>query len=209
MLPEGNLAVVIADVCGKGVGAALFMTLFRSLIRSATIPDHFAREKNRPISSPSKRLLQAILLTNDYVFETHGDTSMFATVFFGILEPATGNFTYINGGNEAPVLVRKNGTLTLLDPTGPVVGAMANAEFSLKEVSIEKGDTLVAFTDGIPDCKSKEDKFFGKERLFPLLQSRDTTTARLLDKIGGQLQEFTGDSEQFDDITLLAVKRQD
>jgi len=207
MLPDGNLAIVIADVCGKGVGAALFMTLFRSLIRSATIPDHFTREKNGRVIAPAVRLLQAIFLTNDYVFETHGDTSMFATVFFGILEPTSGNFTYINGGNEPPVVVAKNGAITLLDPTGPVVGAMPKAVFSVKEISLEEGDMLVAFTDGIPDSKNKEDEFFGRERLLHLLQNRNTTPTRLLDKIGAQLHEYTGVSEQFDDMTLLLVKR--
>jgi len=207
ILPDGNLALVIADVCGKGVGAALFMTLFRSLIRAASTTDHFMREKNTKSIPSQERLQQAIYLTNDYIVETHGDTGMFATIFFGILDPIDGKLTYINAGNEPPVIVSKNGVLNALGPTGPAVGAIPKANYSVKEVALENDDLFVAFTDGIPDSKNKDDEFFGKERLLTLLQVSDISATHLLIKIGAQLKEFSGASEQFDDITLMALKR--
>lgn len=209
ILPDGNLAVVIADVCGKGVGAALFMTLFRSLIRASSTSDHFTGEKEKTTLRAAERLLRSITLTNNYIEETHGDTNMFATVFFGILDPTDGKLTYINAGNEPPLIVSKNGTLTALGPSGPVVGAIPKANFSVKEITLQNDDMFVAFTDGIPDSKNGDDQFFGKERLLALLRVSDISATDLLNKIGAQLNEFSGASEQFDDITLMAVKRID
>jgi serine phosphatase RsbU (regulator of sigma subunit) len=209
ILPDGNLAIILADICGKGVGAALFMTLFRSLLRATSTTDHFTREKNQKNLAPGKRLKQAIYFTNDYILETHGDTNMFATVFFGILEPVSGKLSYINAGNEPPLIISKNGSLKPLDPTGPVVGIIPKVTFSVKEIFLGNEDTLLAFTDGIPDNKNPKDEFFGKERLFTLLHDREITATDLVNTIGTQLMEFTGVAEQFDDITLMAIKRID
>ena len=96
MLPDGTIGLVVADVCDKGVGAALFMTLFRSLIRAAATTDGFGESAG---STAEVRLQHTIELTNNYIAETHGSTGMFATVFFGILDPRSGLLTYINGGH--------------------------------------------------------------------------------------------------------------
>ena len=206
-LPDGKLAIVVADVCGKGVGAALFMTLFRRLIRAASTTDHFMREEIVKTISPAERLLQAIHLTNDYVVETHGDTNMFATVFFGILDPADGALEYINAGNEPPLILRGDGTRAQLGPSGPVVGAIPQAKYSVKKAVLEQDDTFLAFTDGVPDCKNTEDEFFGKERLLALTETPRSTAADLLLRLGHALDEFRAGAEPFDDITVLALRR--
>lgn len=207
MLPDGNLAFVVADVCGKGVGAALFMTLFRSLIRAASTSDQFSREHDIRTFSAAQRLGHAISLTNNYVAETHEEADMFATLFYGILDPTNGQLAYINAGNEPPLVLGKNGTITQLHPTGPVVGAIPRANFSVKEFSLGKEDVFLAFTDGVPDSKNMNDEFFGKDRLLSILEKNKAGATDLLENIGAQLQEFRGTSEQFDDITLLALKR--
>ena len=105
-LPDGNIGLVIADVCDKGVGAALFMTLFRSLIRAAANLDYFEQaEKADAPHSAAERLQRAISLTNNYIAETHGDSGMFATLFFGILDPRDGKLIYVNGGHEPPLII--------------------------------------------------------------------------------------------------------
>ncbi|HMX21249.1 MAG TPA: fused response regulator/phosphatase, partial [Anaerolineales bacterium] len=127
-LPDGTLTFLVADVCGKGIGAALFMTLFRSLIHAASISDQFSVGQAQPSLSAAERLQHAVTLTNNYVAETHEASNMFATVFVGILDPATGKLTYINAGNEPPLIAGGDGKVhTTLARTGSAVGAIANA----------------------------------------------------------------------------------
>jgi sigma-B regulation protein RsbU (phosphoserine phosphatase) len=207
MLPNGNLVCVIGDVCGKGVGAALFMTLFRSLIRATSTTDCFSNSKDTQALTPAERLQHVISFTNNYIAETHGDANMFATVFIGIINLQDGMLSYINCGNESPLLLRKRCVVTTLQPTGPVVGLIPDAEFSVKEILMENNDLLLAFTDGIPDALNIDHVSFGSERLLKLLNGSDTLPAVLLENIGEQLLQFIGAADQFDDITLLAVKR--
>ena len=124
LLPDGNLVCVIGDVCGKGVGAALFMTLFRSLIRVTSTTDTFRGPANVQLLSPAERLQHAISFTNNYITETHGDAGMFATIFMGILDVQTGTLTYLNCGNEPPLLIRKGNSPVSIQPTWPVVGVI-------------------------------------------------------------------------------------
>ncbi|MBM3124463.1 MAG: response regulator [Chloroflexi bacterium] len=206
VLPDGNLAVVVADVCGKGVGAALFMTLFRSLLRAGSTTDHFTNEKRTAPLPPAERLLRAIELTNNYIEETHGATNMFATVFFGIIDPKDGQLTYVNGGNE-PALLLGGPAAIELRPTGPVVGMIPGARFSVQQVIIEHNSILLTYTDGIPDSMNREDEFFGRERLINLTREWSGSAGELIDKIRDNLESFTALAEQFDDITMMAVKR--
>lgn len=94
-----------------------------------------------------------------------------------------------------------------LQPTGPVIGIMPDAVFSTREITLEKNDLVLAYTDGIPDARNVENDFFGSERLLELLGRGVTTPAALLKDIEERLRQFIGTADQFDDITLLAVKR--
>ena len=132
---------------------------------------------------------------------------MFATVFIGILDPVSGKLSYINGGNEPPLIVGKDGKVhATLTRTGPAIGAIAQAKFTVKETTLASDDLLVAFTDGIPDTQNIDGEFFGNERLRELLMSHSSPT-QLLNEIELDLGQFIGEAEQFDDITLLAIKR--
>ena len=207
LLPDENLACVIGDVCGKGVGAALFMTLFRSLIRATSTSDVSRSGEDMKTLAPAERLGQVISFTNNYLVETHGDANMFATIFIGIFNLQRGALTYINCGNEPPLWLGRGGAVTALQPTGPVVGMIPGANFSIKEIALEKEDLLLAFTDGLPDARNSENDFFGPERLLELLSGGETTPAALLKNIEEGLRQFVGTADQFDDITLLAVKK--
>ena len=157
--------------------------------------------------APAERLRHVISFTNHYLVETHGDANMFATVFIGIFNLQKGALTYINCGNEPPLLLGRGGAVTELQPTGPVVGMMPGAKFTIKEIVLERNDLLLAFTDGIPDARNSELDFFGSERLLELLSGGETTPAALLKNIEEGLRQFVGTADQFDDITLLAVKK--
>jgi phosphoserine phosphatase RsbU/P len=206
-LPTGELLCVIGDVCGKGVGAALFMTLFRSLIRATSTSNDFLNLPGGLCCSPSERLEHAITFTNTYISETHDEAGMFATIFIGILGLEDGRLTYINCGNEPPLLIKQDGEIQALGPTGPVVGVIPGASFAVKEALLEKGEILVAFTDGVPDAMNAGGISFGRERLVPLLQLPHAGSAALIGCIEEHLRQFTGAADPFDDITLLAVHR--
>jgi serine phosphatase RsbU (regulator of sigma subunit) len=204
LLPDGNLLCTVGDVCDKGVGAALFMTLFRSLIR---VTDLVCSGEATTGLTPAERLRHVISFTNNYIAETHCEANMFATLFVGIFDISSGLLTYVNGGNEPPLILRKECEITALPPTGPVVGLFADAAFTIKETTLEKDDILLAFTDGIPDSKNLNDDFFGHQRLISLLDDRNISACALTENIKSQLYGFIGSANQFDDITLLAVKR--
>ncbi|MCC7118125.1 MAG: SpoIIE family protein phosphatase [Anaerolineales bacterium] len=200
ILPDGNLAFVVADVCDKGIGAALYMTLFRSLIR--------ATANASAALTPAQRLQHSVSLTNDYVAETHESANMFATIFIGILESQSGKLFYINGGNESALVAGKDGAVHAeLACTGPVIGAIPGASFAVEEVELAADDLLVAFTDGIPDTQNSAKEFFGKEKMFKILKSHNAKPGDFINKMEEALQAFIGSAEQFDDITLLAIKK--
>jgi serine phosphatase RsbU (regulator of sigma subunit) len=207
-LPGGNIALVIADVCDKGVGAALFMTLFRSLIRAASNLEYFENSgKSNETIPTADRLQRAMLLTNNYIAETHGDSGMFATVFFGILDPQAGNLVYINGGHEPPIILRSKGVDEILHKTGPAVGVIIDCRFNSHETHMDSGDALFAFTDGAPDSRNLNDEEFGHARLMAVTQKACESAHGLVRVTETELRNFIGAATQFDDITLLAVRR--
>ena len=210
ILPDGNLTCVIGDVCGKGVGAALYMSLFRSLIRATSKTDYFYNKPGATGLNNAQRLQHVISFTNNYVAETHGHTSMFSTVFICIINLKDDKLTYINGGNEPALLVGNNGDTTLLWPTGPIVGVIPDAEFFAKEMVMGENDLLLAYTDGITDALNTNEDAFGRERLVDLIKGELTncdTCNSLLKNIEQQLDKFIGEAVQFDDITALALRR--
>ncbi|MBE0671426.1 MAG: SpoIIE family protein phosphatase [Anaerolineales bacterium] len=207
LLPDGMLVFLVADVCGKGLGAALYMTLFRSLIRAASTSDQFSPGDEPKNYTPAERLLHAVSLTNNYVIETHDTACMFATVFIGILNPENGHLTYINCGNDPALIIGEDGKIHAeLPPTGAAVGVKVPPKFTVKELTLAEGELLLAFTDGIPDTQNINRDFYGNNRLRELLTA-NSTPAELLKRIETSLNEFIGEAEQFDDITLMAIKR--
>ncbi len=204
ILPDGSLACVIGDVCGKGVGAALFMTLFRSLIRATFLTD---LPEGQTALTPEKRLQHAISFTNHYVAETHAEANMFATMFLALFDPNSGKVTYANCGHEPPLWSHADGEAMALRPTGPAVGAIPDARFGTREICMDAGDLLLAFTDGIPDALDAEGNFFDKRRLQGLLDG-DREPAAVVEIIDRELHRFVGKAEQFDDISMIVVRRE-
>ena len=216
MLPEGRLGLVIADVCDKGVGSALYMALFRSLIRV------FSGEITlRGVSVPGSegdteqisaidlgRSLHAVPLTNDYIAQEHGHEGMFATLFFGILEPATGQMAFINGGHEPLFIINADGVKESLPAAGPVIGMMSGSKFKVQLTHLEPGDILIGYTDGVTEALSPEKALYTKKRLLSILENPASSASELIEQIKTDLFSHVKDAPQFDDITMLAVHRE-
>jgi serine phosphatase RsbU (regulator of sigma subunit) len=221
LLSNGKaIGLVIADVCGKGVGSALFMALIRSLIRvfsgqthlcdAYILDNQYGVEEIRPQREKEAidpiNALVAVALTNDYIEINHRSLSMFATLFFGVLDPETGLLSYINAGHEPLMIISPNGIKANLEPTGPALGIMADAKFKIEQVQLEPGDTLIGYTDGVTEALSPSGELFTKQRLRSLLERPATSASELLERIRTSLGNYTGNAPQSDDITLIAVQ---
>jgi serine phosphatase RsbU (regulator of sigma subunit) len=210
ILPDGNPMCVIGDVCGKGVGAALYMSLFRSLIRATSNSDLLIAPNGEMAHPNLQRLQNIITYINKYVFETHGHTSMFSTVFISILDNLEGKMSYINCGNEPAILGAKDGGMKLLWPTGPIVGVIPEAEFIACEIDMQPDDLALIYTDGITDALNSVEEAFGRDKLMSYLESERgnrSSCSHLLGGLQDQLSQHMGNAAQFDDITMLAVKK--
>ena len=204
-LLDGKVGLVIADVCDKGVGAALFMTLFRSLIRASATTDYFTGTADSSEDPVHARLRHAVTLTNNYIAETHGEKGMFATLFFGIVDPRTGKIAYINCGHEPPLIIHRNQDYSALHKTGPAVGILTDASFRIAETTLREGDLFLAFTDGVPDTENKQAQEFGRKWIADVSPEQSATA--VLHLIETELHRHMDGSDQFDDITLLALRR--
>lgn len=223
-IPGGSIGFVVADVCDKGVGAALFMALFRSLIRifsgqtsinglpltcSDALLDQMDEYENNPsVNSAHITALKSIYLTNNYIALNHGDLAMFATLFFGIIDPESGAVSYVNGGHEPIFIVGPDGGVKeRLAATGPAVGIEAKIKFDIKQSQLAPGDCLVGYTDGVVEANASDGAFFTMERLVAILEAPAPSAAELIERIAGGIQEHIGEADQFDDVTLLAIRR--
>jgi serine phosphatase RsbU (regulator of sigma subunit) len=206
-LPDGNILFLVGDVCGKGVGAALFMTLFRSLIRVTATTGFLLCENDQKNLNASDLLHQIISFTNNYVADTHADADMFATVFIGLIDVSNGQLTYINCGNEPPILIRDGNASLDLPSTGPVIGVIPGATYVVKEIVLQQNDRLIAFTDGIPDAFNEDGVSFRDSQLKQFINNGNQSPEEFVKIIELAVTNFMGKTDQFDDITLLVIKK--
>lgn len=196
LLDENRLALVMADVSGKGVPAALFMVVSRTLIRSRlmTVKNegdelaYMAEEINRSLCDNNKN-------------------GMFVTAWIGVLDITTGEVAYINAGHCRPLLRRKNGSCEYDDMLGGLVFAgMEDATYRQGSLRLRQGDTLLLYTDGVTEATSKQQQLYGEERLLrTIADTGSVTPEELLQELWKDVDEFQKDAAQFDDITMLAV----
>jgi serine phosphatase RsbU (regulator of sigma subunit) len=223
-LPGEIVGFVVADVCDKGVGAALFMALFRSLIRifsgqtaleglpltcgAEFLHDVTMLSHDLPSDPTHLQALKAVQLTNDYIALNHGDLAMFATLFFGILDPSNGVLSYISGGHEPLFIVNSHGGVKeYLSATGVSVGIQPQTKFRARQTTMQPGDILLGYTDGVLEATSAEGMFFSHARLQTILDTPSPSASNLIERIATSVQNHIGEAEQFDDITLLAIRR--
>jgi len=158
-------------------------------------------------TKPEKILQHTIRSINNYISITHEQAGMFATIFYGILDPPSGKLFYINGGHEPPVIIGPQGIKSGLDPTGPAVGLYPNLEFKIRTITLAPGDTLLIYTDGVTDARNKAGEAFTKKRLMKLMADSCPTAEELIKKIKNQINHHISDENQFDDITIMALRR--
>jgi sigma-B regulation protein RsbU (phosphoserine phosphatase) len=206
-----HLAIVIGDVCDKGVGAALFMTLFRSLIRAtclhgSLVPPAPSAAAGEVAAGLQQTLSNSIEATNRYVATTHGKSSMFASVFFALLDPGSGELFYINGGHESPILFRASGDVETLEVTGGVLGLFPWARFEVARAQLRPGDLMFAYTDGVNEAKNLQGEQFGDHRVLAAGAVPGIAAGDLLGRMLDQIGIFRGSAAQSDDITMLALR---
>ena len=193
-IDNDRIGFTIADVSGKGVPAAIFMAVARTLIRATGI---------RGVSPAECMTYSNALLSQESV------NNMFVTVFYGIYNIRTGEVTYSNAGHNPPYLMKTDGPVEELPLSKDIVaGAIDDYEFTEDTLQLEKGDTLLLFTDGVTEAIDKDEKDYGDERLRKLLgQCSKLSCQEIVDKVKADVKAFVGEAEQSDDITLLALKR--
>ena len=190
-LPDGRIALAIADASGKGVPAALLVSTLQACIR-AYLESNF-------------KLDELITRVNRVIFRTSTENK-FITFFIGILDPSSRMLQIVNAGHYPPLLAR-NGNFIRLPTTGVVLGAIESASFVCKEFALEPNDVLVMFTDGITEANSLKNGAYGDERLEKLvLENCNQSATNLRDNIYKDVRSFVKEAEQSDDITLLIVK---
>lgn len=188
-----HLALVVADVSGKGIPAALFMVISKTLIKNqAQMGD-----------SPAQ-ILQAV---NDQLCENN-EAEMFVTVWLGILEISTGKLTAVNAGHEYPIMKKDGGEYEMLDdPHGFVMGVMPGMQYQEYEIWMHKGDSIYVYSDGAPDAVNAEEEQFERERLLASLNRiPGASPSELLGQVKGDIDWFVGEAAQFDDITMLCMR---
>jgi sigma-B regulation protein RsbU (phosphoserine phosphatase) len=188
-----RMGVMIADVSGKGVPAALFMALSRIVIRVS--------------ASWFSRSSEAIAFANP-VISRDSKTGMFVTVFYGVLDNASRTLTYVNAGHNPPLLLRAgSGTAEELEATGIAIGAMDDATYRQREVALAAGDVIVLYTDGVTEAVNTRDEMFEIPRLIEVIhRTRAGAAHEMVEAIIAAVSEFSRDQPQYDDITLMVVK---
>jgi sigma-B regulation protein RsbU (phosphoserine phosphatase) len=191
---ERRLGLVIADVADKGVPAALFMVLTRSTLRASM----------DRASSP----VDGITRTNRLLC-ADASAGMFVTLFYALLDPATGEIIYVNAGHRPPYLCRADSEqLAELMPTGMALGVVAEASFEQGTAHLDHGDLLVFYTDGVPEATDAQERMFGMERLERIvLDRRRAPAAEIAAAIAQAVDDFSGSEDPFDDVAIVVAKR--
>ncbi len=191
LIDEDHLCLAIADVSGKGIPAALFMMICKTILQSCAMLGRSASE---------------ILTKANEGICSNNKTNMFFTVWIGILEISTGTLTAASAGHEYPVLKQPDGSFALYkDRHGLPVGAMDNARYKEYTLQLEPGTKMFVYTDGVPEASDSENNMLGIGRMIEALnRNPDAGPKELLDNVRQEIDRFVGGAEQFDDITMLA-----
>lgn len=196
-----SLILTIADICDKGVGAALYTALIRTLLR------HGIQQPGGDAAPETATVARIVAGANRYLAANHGRQGYFATVFCAELDLPTGRLHYVNAGHNPPLLRRTDAGIERLPTTGPAVGVVARGEFLTGRADLGPGDTLLLFTDGVTDARDRSGTFFGEQRLLAGLAQPVGSPGELLDRIEARMKHHVGAEDQYDDVTMLAVHR--
>jgi serine phosphatase RsbU (regulator of sigma subunit) len=193
-LPENRLGILIADVADKGLGSALYMALSSTLIR--TFAEQYCDDPATVLAVVNQRILH------------DARANLFVTVFYGVLDPATGLLIYANAGHTPPYFVTADRGITTLRNTGMPLGIDEESDWKQETIHIHSGDVLMLYTDGVTDAQNSQGEFIDRKELLDITnccvgQPVDQIQQAILDK----LHRFVGDAPRFDDITLVILSR--
>jgi sigma-B regulation protein RsbU (phosphoserine phosphatase) len=193
LIDEDHLCMVIADVSGKGVPAALFMMASKIILQSVAMLGHTPAEVLR-------RTNEAVCSNNE--------AEMFVTVWLGILELSTGKLTAANAGHEFPAIRQPGGAFELYkDKHGFVIGGMDNVRYKEYEIQLHPGSKLFVYTDGVAEATNTEEEMYGTERMLEALNiDPEAAPQEILRNVRASVDSFVKDAEQFDDLTMLCVE---
>lgn len=196
LVDEDHLALVIADVSGKGVPAAMFMVIAKTLIKNSAQTGLSPRE-----------VLEKV---NNQLCENN-DAEMFVTVWIGILTISTGHMVCANAGHECPALLHAGGQFELFkDKHGFVLAGIEDSRYREYELNLQNGDMLFVYTDGVTDATNSQNELFGLDRMIDALNNGDNSSCeQLLQDVRAEIDRFVGDAPQFDDITMLSIRIKD
>lgn len=191
LIDDDHLCMVIADVSGKGVPAALFMMVSKVILQSCAM-------LGQSSADILNRANEAICSNNE--------TNMFVTVWVGILEISTGTITAANAGHEYPVLMKDGEFKVLKGRHGLVIGGMEGVVYKDYEIKLESGDKLFLYTDGVPEATDNDLKMFGMDRMLEVLnENKDASSTEILGKMKEAINDFVNGADRFDDITMLCI----
>lgn len=191
-LNDTIVAFLVADVSGKGIPAAMFMMTAKTIL---------------------KDLAESGMAVNDIFVKANGklcennESGMFVTVWMGMLDLATGNLKYANAGHNPPLVIHKNGEGEYLRTrAGFVLGGMEGVRYRINEMTLDPGDRIFLYTDGVTEATNAEEELYGEERLIAFMnQNRTVEAKKLLVALKADIDEFVGEAPQFDDITMLML----
>ncbi|HEY5731469.1 MAG TPA: GAF domain-containing protein [Anaerolineales bacterium] len=192
-LPDNKLGIFIADVSDKGVPAALFMALTRTLVRAAVIENVTPAEALRHVNE---------ILVPDT------KQGMFVTAVYAVLDMNTGELTYVNAGHNPPSWVKSDGSIEILTRTGVALGAAENMQYEQRVIPLEKDDCILFYTDGLTESYNNDGEFYGESRLEEALKANHCSSAHeLIDVVEKSLIDFVQDMPPADDLTMLVLRR--
>ena len=193
LIDEDHLGMVMADVSGKGIPAALFMMASKIILQSVAMLG----------GSPAEILTR----TNEAIC-SNNQAEMFVTVWAGILEVSTGKLTAANAGHEYPIIKRPDGPFEIIkDKHGFVIGGMEGIRYKEYEMQLEPGTKIFVYTDGAPEATDENNKMFGMDRLVDALNADPQASPKqLLANVRKAVDRFVDGAEQFDDLTMMCVE---
>jgi len=194
MVDEDHAAIIIADVSGKGVPAALFMVIAKTMLKNNVM-------RGLPVD-------EAFTLTNNQLGE--GNTNeLFVTAWLGIIDLNTGVMDYVEAGHDNPIIVHSDGKILEVTPKAKrmPLAAWEGMKFIANQIQLQPNDTIVLYTDGVPEATNASDELYGMDRYRNILtKCNNKTPKEVLDTIRNDVDEFVGEAPQFDDLTMLAFK---
>ena len=192
-IENGKMCFVVGDVSGKGIAAGIFMAVTRTLIRATAVAGRSPLEILTKVNAQLAKENQA---------------SLFVTMILGVVDTQTGRMVYGQGGHNPPIRVPLKGKPSYEPPGGMPLGVFDDAKFGERELVLEKGETLLVYTDGVTEAMNLAKDLFGEDRLERAVEGGAVLSAeKLTERVVEKVEEFVGEAERSDDITLLAIQR--